>query len=209
MKKIIIYLLFIFISTNSYAQFYSVNISYPLDKTKEEINNDDLKIHPLDGVKFGLSKSYLSSKYFDGQINLFFVSYSFKETFNYFVYGDSLAQTVYRGSDIKLSHQFKRNIFGNFSVFIEPCLTLPISTSFKNQLVDTLGQVGSTDSDYRGEVGNLRFDHNYGISFLSDNLINFELGFNLINLLRKDDYPSYLVRNRNAVYLTVGYAIKY
>jgi hypothetical protein len=209
MKNIIIYLLFIFISTNSYSQFYSVNISYPIDKTPEDTYYDDrVKTAALDGVKFGLSKSYLGSRYFDGQINLFFVSYGNKETLNYFGSQDSIVEGIARGSDIKLSHQFKKNIFGNFSVFIEPCFTFPLSTSFKSQLV-YLGQVDEETIYYQpGLSASFQIDYIYGISYLSDNLINFELGFDLINLNRKEMISPINVRNRNAVYLTVGYVIR-
>lgn len=189
MKKIIIYLLFIFISTNSYAQFYSVNISYPLYKTP--FIWDDIKTTSLDGVKFGLSKSYLSSKYFDGKITLSLVNYGFKNS-----YGDSsLAEEIYRGSTINLSHQFKRNIFGNFSVFIDPYFIIPFSNSFE-RVVD--GE--SIYKDY-SPPGDPIFDYSYGISYLSDNLINFEISFNGNKFWNQ-------LENRHNLYLTVGYVIK-
>ena len=191
MKKKIIYLLFIFISTNSYAQFYSVNISYPLEKGT---NLDFLNGTSIDGIKFGVSKSYLSSNYFDSKITLSLVNYGLIDTSLYYFAGD--ASYIYRTSSILISHQFKRNIFGNFSVFIDPYLMIPFSNSVE--------LVISGESMYKDNSPvDSRFEYSYGISYLSDNLINFEISFNGNKFWSKS-----LFVNRHDLYLTVGYVIK-
>ena len=208
MKKIIIYLSLIFISTNSYSQFFSANISYPLTSTTYPYDSD-FKNTFLDGVKFGLSKSYVSSIWFDGQVDLQIVSYGFNDLLNFsdfdgagnLIYNNTV-EYIFRSYDMQISHQFKRNIFGNFSIFIGGSFIYPLSNSFKRK---SNNDSAFTDLSNSIDTAGIRLENNYGVSYLADNLINFELGF----ILRpKIDLYDPFTNNRHNLYLKVGYIIK-
>ena len=209
MKKIIIYLLFIFISTNSYSQFYSANISYPLTSTSNPYYSD-FKNTFLDGVKFGLSKSYVSSIWFDGQVDLQIVSYGFNDLWNNSTFDgagnvilNNTVEYIFRSYDMQISHQFKRNVYGNFSIFIGGSFIYPLSNSFKRSSNNDSVFTDLSNEGYMNE--GIRLENNYGVSYLADNLINFELGFILRS---KTDLYDPFTKNRHNLYLTVGYVIK-
>ena len=200
MKKLLIYLLFIFISINSNAQFYSINIGYPLS-SRPLIDASDLNPTTFNKLKFGVSKSYLVKKNkwynLDGQFNLSFVSYGNK-SLGYAGFSDTLVELVEKSSTIQISHHFKHNIFNNISLFISYYYIIPVSNSFEYNNFNNQS-IMSDSYILRSFTGS-----SFGISYLTDNLINFELSFSPTSYsgLRNRNYSI------NELYLTLGYVIK-
>ena len=74
MKKLLIYLILVAYSFNSNAQYSTINIGLTNTSFNDIYNDYDENRTSLNSLRFGFSKSFVTSKWFDTQLNLSYVS---------------------------------------------------------------------------------------------------------------------------------------
>ena len=113
----LIYLILVAYSFNSNAQYSTINIGLTNTSFNDIYNDYDENRTSLNSLRFGFSKSFVTSKWFDTQLNLSYVSRGSTAsvaTFDSVGTIDLTEKTTY----IQLSSHFKKNVMGNFSVFV-------------------------------------------------------------------------------------------
>ncbi len=188
MKKILISLLLLS-SFYSNAQYSTINIGLTNTSFNDIYNNYYENSTSLNSLRFGFSKSFVTSKWLDTQLNLSYVSRgSSASVTTYDSVGTGTIDLTEKTNYIQLSSHFKKNVIGDFSIFVAPYFAFSVSSS--SEYYSYFDEIVVTEKNTnQSNILNTYF----GISYLSDNMINFELGWS----------PTFY----NELYFSVGYVL--